>query len=230
MPNKIEIPMDNNSNSRVFVWDIPVRLFHWTLVLLMIALIVTGRFLDGAIEQHAVIGKAVVALVLFRIMWGVVGSTYARFSQFIRGPQVVLSYAKSLLSNKDGFCVGHNPLGGWMVLALLAAVLLQATLGLFANDDILFDGPFAYLISKESSDYITGLHATLFDTLLILIGLHVAAIIWHKVFKGEGLLAAMFNGYKELPDGMQAESASGGGVALAVFLLVINVAIIFLFV
>jgi cytochrome b len=190
-------------------------------------LVITGKVLDGAIDQHAVIGQAVIALVLFRLLWGVMGSTYARFSQFICGPRAVLTYARSLFSNRYEHTVGHNPLGGWMVLVLLAALLVQAILGLFANDDILFDGPLAYLISKESSDLITGLHSDLFNILLVLVALHVSAVIWHKLFKGENLLSAMFSGYKELPSSIKAQNATGGGALLAVVLLVISASTVY---
>jgi cytochrome b len=227
MPNKIESPMDNNSNSRVFVWDIPVRLFHWALVLLMVALVVTGKFLDGAIDQHAVLGQSVIALVIFRLLWGIVGSSYARFSQFVCGPLDVLAYVRSLFTSRHEFSVGHNPLGGWMVVVLLIVVLFQAVLGLFSNDDILFDGPLSYLISKESSDLITGLHSDLFNILLVLVALHVSAVIWHKLFKGEDLLSAMFSGYKELPTGMQAKNATGGGALLAIVLLGASASMVF---
>ena len=228
MPNQENSKVSSNS-PRVFVWDIYVRLFHWTLVALIVALFLTAEVFDGGIELHATLGRAILALVLFRVVWGVVGSSYARFSQFVQGPRWVLAYTMSLFSNKYEYSVGHNPLGGWMVIVLLAVVSIQAVLGMFANDDILFDGPFAYLISKDSSDYITGLHADLFLIIMVLVGLHVAAVIWHKVFKGENLLAAMFSGYKKLPPEIQAENASGGGHSLAVILLLISVIVVYFF-
>lgn len=224
----------SNSNSslqkagRVFVWDVPVRLFHWTLLALMIALFITAEILDDAIELHAILGRAALVLVLFRLLWGITGSSYARFSQFMRGPVTVMEYVRSMLARKSEFIAGHNPLGGWMVIVLLAAILVQASLGLFANDDVLFDGPLAYLVTKDTSDFITGLHQDMFYALLVLVGLHVAAVIWHKLFKCENLLPAMFTGYKELPSGVQAENARGGSVLLAVVLLVISAVVVYL--
>jgi len=214
---------------RVFVWDISVRLFHWSLVALIVGLFITAEVMDGAIELHAKFGRAVIVLVLFRLMWGFVGSSYARFTQFINSPIDVISYARSLLGQKPQFIAGHNPLGGWMVVVLLITVLTQATLGLFANDDILFDGPLSYLISKDTSDLITGLHADLFAVLLVLVGLHVAAIVWHKLFKGEDLISAMFSGYKELPPGVDAENARGGSLWLALALLSITAGVVYWF-
>jgi cytochrome b len=221
MSHRVESSLDRQDSSRIYVWDVPVRLFHWALVILMVALYITADVLDGAIELHAIFGRVVIILVLFRIVWGFVGSSYARFSQFTRGPGAVLTYARSLLSNKYEFVIGHNPLGGWMVLVLLATSLIQALLGLFTNDDILFEGPFAYLVSKDTSDYITGLHSYLFYGLLALVAMHIAAVIWHKLFKGEDLLSAMFSGYKEVPSGTETGDARGGGPILAVTVLII---------
>jgi cytochrome b len=225
MPHRVaddKTDISIQGHSRVFVWDIPVRLFHWVLVALMIALVITGEILDGAIEVHALLGRAVIVLVIFRLMWGAVGSSYARFSRFVCGPGAVMSYARSLLARQSEFMAGHNPLGGWMVLVLLTSVLLQSILGLFANDDIMFDGPLAYLVSKETSDLLTGLHQDMFYALLLAVGLHVAAVIWHKLFMGEDLLTAMITGYKKLPAGVQAENARGGSVWPALILLAIS--------
>lgn len=227
MTNRSNTTAIPGNSSRVYVWDIAVRLFHWTLLALMIALVITGKYLDGAIELHATLGLITLALVLFRLMWGVVGSSYARFSQFVRGPGVVISYVRSLLARQFEFVAGHNPLGGWMVMLLLATILLQSLLGLFANDDIIFDGPLAYLVTKDTSDLLTGLHVDLFYVLLVLVALHVAAVIWYKLFKGENLLPAMFTGYKELPPRVQAENAAGGGILLPLILLTISAAVVY---
>ncbi len=215
------------TGSRVFVWDIPVRLFHWSLVVLMIALFITGEVMDGVIGLHAKLGQAVLVLVLFRLMWGVVGSSYARFTQFVYGPGTVISYLRSLMAQRHEFIPGHNPLGGWMVVVLLIIVTTQTMLGLFANDDVMFDGPLAYLVSKEASDILTGLHKDLFGVLMVLVGLHVAAVVWHMSFKGENLIPAMFTGYKKLPPGAAAENASGGGAFLAMTLFISSIAIVF---
>jgi len=204
---------------RVFVWDAPVRLFHWALVALLIGLVITAEGLDDAIELHAKLGLATLALVLFRVAWGMVGGSYARFGQFLRGPRAVAAYARTLIDRKPHFVAGHNPLGGWMVVLLLTALTTQAILGLFANDDVLFDGPLAYLVSKETSDRLTGLHADLYHALLVLVGLHVVAVIAHKLVKGDNLVPAMFTGYKRLPQGVQARDGTAGGLLRAVVLL-----------
>jgi len=206
---------------RILVWDLPVRLFHWSLVGLIIGLFITAEVLDDGIELHAKLGLAVLALVLFRLVWGLVGSSYARFAQFVRGPGAAMSYARSLFVREHDAVAGHNPLGGWMVVLLLLLLLLQAVLGLFSNDDILFDGPLMGLVSKEASDLLTGLHEDVFHILLVLVGLHIAAVIWHRVFKGDNLVSAMITGYKQLPQGINATSARGGGVVKALGILAV---------
>ncbi len=203
---------------RVYVWDLPVRLFHWALAGLMITLYVTAELMDDAIETHALAGYGVLILVLFRLLWGFVGGSHARFRDFVRGPVTALRYAGALFSTRPPFVPGHNPLGGWMVLALLAALLTQAGLGLFSNDDILFDGPLRDLVSKEVSDRLTGLHHDLFYVLAAMIGLHIAAVVFHRL-KGESLTPALFTGYKTLPDGEWAEDARGGSLLLGLVLL-----------
>lgn len=215
---------------RVFVWDLPVRLFHWALVALLVTLYVTAEVMDGAIETHALAGYGVLTLVLFRLVWGFIGGTYARFRDFLHGPGSALRYGRALLGTAPSFTAGHNPLGGWMVVALLVALLGQASLGLFSNDDILFDGPLRRLVSKETSDFLTGLHEQLFFVILALVGLHVAAVIFHKVRKGENLTPAMFTGFKEVPPGMEAEDGRPGSNLLAAVVLTACAGLVYLLV
>jgi len=215
------------ATTRILVWDIPVRLFHWSQLALFISLFITAEVLDDTIDLHAKLGLVLLALVLFRLLWGITGSSYARFSQFLKGPRTVFGYLPSLFSRRPHFEAGHNPLGGWMVLVLLLLVLAQSILGLFANDDILFEGPLAYLVSKETSDLMTGLHEDVFHILLILAGVHVAAVIWHKLFKGDNLLSAMFTGYKELPPEAAATPANGGGIIRALLWLGISASVVY---
>ena len=205
---------------RLFVWELPVRLFHWTLVLLMILLYVSIEVMDN-MDRHSQLGYALLALVLFRIVWGFVGGTYARFSDFLHGPGKIMKYARTLSETKPDPIAGHNPLGGWMVLVLLLGLLTQALMGLFSNDDILFDGPLRGLVSKEVSDTITALHQQLFNVLLVLVVIHIAAVVYHKVRKKENLVPAMITGYKELPAESAAEPSRGGRSWLAAIILTI---------
>ena len=189
----------------VRVWDLPVRLFHWLLVLLFVFMFFTGKSGSDWMEWHMRAGYAVLALVLFRVLWGFAGSTYARFSSFLAGPSACIRFAKKLLARAPAPHAGHNPLGGWMVLALLLALLFQAGVGLFANDDLLSEGPLASLVSKATSDRLSTLHSWNFNLLLLLAGVHLVAVLYHAGFMKENLIGAMFTGVKRMP----ADAAAG---------------------
>lgn len=199
------------------VWDIPVRLFHWTLVLL-IAFSWLAAEMDW-MTWHMYSGYAVLALVLFRILWGFVGSTHARFSDFIYGPRALLGYVRTLPSRSAAKFAGHNPLGGISVVLILLCVLAQAGTGLFANDDIINEGPLFKHVSKELSDWLTTIHKYNFNVLLTLIGVHVAAVLYYLFYKSENLIKPMFTGRKQLPAG--TAPAPMRSVGLAVVLLAV---------
>ena len=198
-----------SSETPVKVWDGPVRLFHWALVLLVVVMYVTAKLQGDWMTWHMRSGYAILALVLFRVLWGVFGSSTARFSSFVAGPGACLRFARTLLKRERSGFASHNPLGGWMVLVLLLALLLQAATGLFANDDIATEGPLAALVSKDMSDRLTSLHHWNFDLLLILGGLHVGAVLYHWGVMKENLIGAMLSGVKRLP----AETAAVGAAA-----------------
>ncbi|MEE4376133.1 MAG: cytochrome b/b6 domain-containing protein [Candidatus Competibacteraceae bacterium] len=182
------------------VWDWPVRLFHWAIVVLVVVSVVSGRTGGNAMVYHMYSGYTLLGLVLFRLLWGIVGSTYARFSHFVHGPRSISKYAKTLFKRTPSYTLGHNPLGGLMVVGLLLALLVQAGTGLFANDDIFIEGPLAKLVSKDISDWLTGIHATNIDLLFILIGLHVLAVLYYLLYKRENLITPMVIGNKDVPN------------------------------
>ena len=194
--------------TQVKVWDAPVRLFHWLLVLLFAFMFFTGKSGSDWMEWHMRAGYAILALVLFRILWGFAGSTHARFSSFLSGPTACIECLKHLMARKPSPYPGHNPLGGWMVLVLLVALLVQTGTGLFANDDLLSEGPLVALISKATSDQLTVIHVWNFNLLLALAGVHLIAVLYHAGFMKENLIGAMFTGVKRLP-----ADAAGGVVA-----------------
>lgn len=187
-----------SARSALRVWDLPTRVFHWVLVALLLAAWFTAE--EGPIEWHAWIGQTLLALVIYRIIWGLIGSQTAQFWNFVKGPAAIWRYARSLIAGKPAQTVGHNPVGGLMVLVLLGLVAAQATLGLFANDDIYFDGPLRHLVSKDLSDTMTGLHETVFNILLVAAAIHIAAALFYLVFKRENLIRAMITGKKPWPE------------------------------
>jgi cytochrome b len=184
----------------VRVWDLPVRLFHWVLVLLIAFQLVTGQLGGAMMQWHAYSGYAVLVLVVFRILWGFAGGTHARFASFLAGPAATLRFAKRLFSQEAVPQVGHNPLGGWMVVALIASLALQAVSGLFANDGAAFEGPLASLVSLDVSRILSHFHRWNLKILLALSGIHIAAVVFHWVVKNDNLVGAMFSGVKRVPE------------------------------
>jgi cytochrome b len=193
----------------VRVWDIPVRGFHWLLAFSILGLFITGKLGGNWMEWHKKIGFFVLGLIAFRIVWGFIGSEHARFKNFVRGPGTVFTYAKSLFSEKSEKYIGHNPMGGLSVLALLAAVGFQAASGLFSNDDIMLEGPYASMVSKAFSDQMTKLHHLNSNLILILIGVHLSAIAFYAVYKQENLIEAMITGEKMVDDQDKNSSIDG---------------------
>jgi len=182
----------------VKVWDLPVRLFHWALVVLFAFMFFSGKMKGNWMEWHMYSGYMILALVLFRILWGFAGSTFARFSSFLAGPGACIAFMQKLLSGSPAHVAGHNPVGGWMVLVMLIALLVQAGTGLCANDDISIEGPLYKFVSKELSDRLTAIHYYNFYVLLSLAAVHIAAVAFHVFVKKENLVAAMFTGVKKL--------------------------------
>jgi cytochrome b len=203
--------------TRVRLWDLPVRIFHWSLVLAVLVAFVTAKLGGDWMDWHGRAGLAIVALVTFRIVWGIVGSTHARFLSFAPTPARLRAY---LTGRWQG--IGHNPLGALSVFGLLGLLAVQAGTGLFSNDDIAFDGPLSGLVEKARSDSLTGLHHQLSDVLLILLGLHILAIAFYLVIKKHNLIKPMVTGWKHAR-GRAApvpKTRSGSPLGLAIALLV----------
>ncbi|TMJ19392.1 MAG: Ni/Fe-hydrogenase 1 b-type cytochrome subunit [Alphaproteobacteria bacterium] len=178
---------------RVRVWDLPIRLFHWALVLLVPALWATHEL--DMMDLHILLGEVALGLVLFRLIWGLIGSSTARFAGFLRGPSAVLAYLRA-----PGGAFGHNPLGGWSVAAMLAVLAVQIGLGLFASDeDGLETGPLSHRVSYESARTLAERHETFFYVLLGLIALHLAAILYYRFARREDLVISMITGSREAP-------------------------------
>lgn len=189
---------------RVLVWDLPTRLFHWSLVVAVVAAVVTGQLGGNLIDWHGRIGLFIVGLLVFRLVWGLFGSTYARFVHFFPTPGRLLAYLRG-----EWRGLGHNPLGALSVFGLIALLVLQAASGLFANDDIAFVGPLSELVSKDLSDRLTGIHHLLSTFLFVLIGMHLAAIIFYHRVRKQNLVTPMLTGWQEADHG---EPARGGSV------------------
>ena len=157
------------SGRPILVWDLPTRLFHWLLAALVITSFVTGKIGGLWMQYHMWSGYAILELIGFRLAWGVVGGRHARFSAFLRGPGAVLRYVLTMHRRDTPEPLGHNPLGGWSVMAMLITLLIQALTGLFANDDIFIEGPLFSWVNKAASDWLTHVHRLNQKIILLLV-------------------------------------------------------------
>ncbi|KMS54822.1 Ni/Fe-hydrogenase 1 b-type cytochrome subunit [Novosphingobium barchaimii LL02] len=205
------------------IWDPAVRLFHWLLVALIAFSWWSGEQHD--MERHRLSGYAILALLVFRVFWGFAGPRTARFSSFVRGPGAVIAYMKGLGRRAGHAADGHNPLGGWSVIAMLAVIGLMVTAGLFAVDvDGFQSGPLADYVSFDQGRTAAELHETLFNAILALVALHVAAVAFYLVWKRQNLVRPMITGSRKTPDG-ERPAELRWSPALAVLGIAIAVAV-----
>ena len=198
---------------RIKVWDGPTRIFHWLLAMSVVGALVTQKIGGNALVWHGRLGLLVLGLLVFRVLWGFVGSTYVRFGQFVRGPAAIRAYLRGEWQG-----VGHNPLGALSVLGLLGVLAALVATGLFSNDDIAFEGPLYPWVGKATSDMLVGYHRLLEPLIIVLVVAHLAAIVFYTRVKKDNLVKPMVVGWKECETG---ESARGGNiVALLVAVLI----------
>ncbi|HEY5808433.1 MAG TPA: cytochrome b/b6 domain-containing protein [Povalibacter sp.] len=181
---------------RIQIWDVPIRLAHWLMVILIAVSWWTAE--NGQLEYHRYSGYTLLGLLVFRIYWGFAGSATARFANFVKGPKSIALYLKQLprrVSEHSVSVPGHNPLGALSVLALLLLLLAQVSLGLFAVDvDGIESGPLSHLVSFETGRACAEVHETLFNVLLAIIALHIAAVLFYFFYKRDNLITAMIHG------------------------------------
>ncbi len=182
---------------RVRVWDLPTRLFHWALVLCVVGLVISGHVGGAAITWHARLGYAVLALLLFRIVWGLIGGRWSRFGSFIYGPRSVLAYLQGR-AHPDHL-IGHNPLGAGSVFAMLALLLAQVATGLVSDDEISFTGPLNRFVASSKGLAATWYHKQIGQWIVVaLVVMHVGAVLFYLWKKNENLIRPMIRGDKEL--------------------------------
>lgn len=210
----------------VRVWDLPTRLFHWALTALVIFSVVTVNIGGNWMEWHFRSGYAILALMLFRLAWGFVGGRYARFTSFVFSPRAVVRHLRG--AEDAPRTLGHNPLGSWSVWALLVLIAFQAGSGLFASDEIAYDGPLVKFVSGATTTVLTRLHKWNDTVLYGLVGLHVAAILYYLWRKRENLVRPMLNGNKQVAVEWPASRDDAALRMLAVVVLAICAGIVWL--
>lgn len=212
---------DKSSTRTVKVWDIPIRLFHWLLVLGIIAMWLTADVFDR-LGLHMAIGYALIGLIVFRLVWGFIGSDTAKFSQFVRCPRSIITY---LRTPKPGVMLGHNPLGALSVLAMIVSIIVQLGTGLFANDQIYNEGPFSDYVSEHMQDLLTEVHEINFYILLGLIALHLAAIAFYQFKKREPLVRAMVTGKRAIKEGEEIQNPNPRFAGPIAFVIAIAISV-----
>ncbi len=192
---------------KIDVWDLPVRVSHWTIVVLVFAMWLTSELGGEWLERHMVIGYVLLGVVLFRLIWGIIGTRYARFTGFAWHPRGLLDHLRHFFSRTPSGYIGHNPMGTLSVVALLGLLLFQLGTGLFVDDDIYLRGPLATWVDRDMRVELTALHKEGFHVLLALIVLHVAAILYYRVVKRESLVLPMITGKKRVPESSADQAA-----------------------
>lgn len=213
--------MDDQALVQVKVWDGWVRLVHWGIVLLLGLSWLSAE--KGWIDLHILSGCTVLTLVLFRIAWGFLGSETARFRHFLRSPLMALRHLAHFPRPEPDHGVGHTAAGGWMVLVLLALLLVQPLTGLFSAEEPEFSygarGPLADLVSAETCEWLTGLHAANFNLILLAAGLHILAVLAYRLVKRHDLVRPMLRGWKWLPAGVASPRFGSPWLATALLAL-----------
>ena len=201
-------PASAETTAEVTVWDWALRLFHWALVLLFVVAYLSG-ITPGYYALHKAAGYGILGLLIFRLVWGFAGPKPARFASFIRGPAAALAHLRELLRRTHHPMPGHNPLGGWAVVAILLLMLVQTVSGLFAST-FDYEGPLARLLSDAGQDWMAQIHAFAINLLLLVLGVHLLGIAATSVLGSENLVASMIHGRKRLA---AADAVGLGAVA-----------------
>jgi len=217
----------DSSAPAVIAWDLPTRIAKWLLVALVGLAFASRYYGDAMLVWHQWNGLAILVMIVFRLLWGLVGGGTARFATFLRGPSAMMSYASSLLRGRPQHFLGHNPLGGWVVAVLLVVIAVEAVCGLFTTDDIIVDGPLVAVVSHGTAAAVSALHQKIYPILLVLIVLHVLANILYSLFGQDNLILAMITGRKPKSTFVDSAPATAGSIMAAVICLFISVVIVF---
>jgi cytochrome b len=206
----------HESTRPVRVWDLPTRLFHWSLALAVFTALATAWVGGGAMIWHTRVGMLILALLVFRLAWGLLGGRWSRFASFAYGPRTVLRYLRGQARDDEHLDVGHNPIGSFSVFMVLGVLLAQVATGLVADDEIATTGPLNRLVTKAQGLAATQWHHGPGQWLILgLVGLHIAAIAFYFVAKSRNLVLPMLVGDKALPAGTPASRDTSGTRLLA---------------
>jgi cytochrome b len=212
----------------VRAWDLPTRLFKWSLVALIITAWISSGFSDPDMLVHKAAGYGILVLLVYRIIWGIVGGSTARFSNFVRSPSTAWNYLKNLRGETAAQYLGHNPAGGLMVIGLLFVCAVQVLLGLFSSDGVTAAGPFADMVGDTISGWAASIHGTWFYVAILgLAFIHIAANLYYQFVKRENLIGAMVSGRKRRANYIDRSETKGGSLLLAAICLLASAGLVY---
>lgn len=208
------------TSKRYLIWDLPLRLFHWSLAVTTIYAWYSIEIADD-LDTHFTAGFVALGLILFRIVWGFIGPKHARFSSFVEGPSKVLNYIKGSMTNY----AGHNPLGALSVIFLLATIGLQVITGLFADDEYYYFGPLNQFVSRDTVSMLTKIHHINSKLIILGVVLHIAAIAYYLLFKKHNLVTPMITGYKKAGE-FESQAINSSKTTLGIIVALISLAFV----
>jgi len=209
------------------IWDLPLRIFHWLFACTIIASWYTSDQDNDLIELHMQLGYFALGLIIFRILWGLVGTKHSLFISFVPSPKILISYIKNFSSKNDEISAGHNPLGSLMVILMIVLVSLQAVSGLFINDDVFSSGPYYDSVSKEVEQVMMFLHHNVFDFMIAAIALHLLAIAYYVRVKKQSIILPMITGKKPADKVSNTDEIRHSKLWIAMIVLVVVVAFVY---
>ena len=211
---------------QVRIWDWPTRIFHWTLAILIVALVITGNVGGNAMVWHFRCGYAVLSLLIFRFIWGFCGGHWSRWRQLACTPELIRQYFKNSMPQTP--FLGHNPLGSLAVIAMLALLTLQVSTGLISDDEISNAGPLVSLVSGSSVSLATSWHKGFGKTfILLLVAVHLLAILWYLVKKKQNLTVAMLKGDKTSATPAHSSKDGPANWLLAVLCILVSASLVY---
>jgi cytochrome b len=217
----------SKQTKNVRVWDLPTRAFHWVLASCVVASIISARIGGNAMIWHFRLGYVVFALLVFRVLWGLMGGRWSRFANFVRGPGTIWRYLHGKNEPHEHHDVGHNPLGALSVLGLLGILAIQVATGLVADDEISNTGPLIKFVSGSTSLALTRWHQNVGQWLIMaMVALHVAAILFYLLKKKRNLIHPMLTGDKELDASTPASADNFKTRALGLALLAASIGLV----
>lgn len=217
-------PETSTKPRTITVWDFPTRIFHWSFAVAVLIAFVSSEADGAAFWIHVYSGTLLLGFIVFRAVWGVIGSRYAQFGEFVYGPEKVKAYTQDLMKLRPPHHVGHNPLGGWMIMALLGIILLAVLTGMMTSEDG-YVGPLAHFAGGIFGET----HEGIGSFVMVLIGAHVLGVVVHGLITRENLPRAMVSGLKTIPAGVKAINIKPVGVIRPIIALAMGMAVVLYF-